>query len=58
MDENKTPLYAGIIGFCLTFVIYQVAFNWQGGTFVGWLLAFAIPAIVGAVAFVAAQKLT
>ena len=59
MDNNKVPIQAAVIGFCLSFIIYQIIFNLSGGGgFLVWLLAFVIPCLIAAVAFFVTQKMT
>jgi len=59
MDNNKVPIQAAVIGFCLSFIIYQIIFNLSGGGgFLVWILAFLIPGIIAAVAFFVAQKMS
>ena len=59
MDNTKVPIQAAIIGFCLSFIIYQVIFNLSGGGgILVWILAFVIPCLIAAVAFFVAQKIT
>lgn len=59
MDNNKVPIQAAVIGFCLSFIIYQVIFNLSGaGGFLVWFLAFVIPCLIAAAAFFLAKKMT
>ncbi len=57
MDDNKTPIYAAVIGFCLSFIIYQLIFNRGGSGFLVWVLAFVVPSVIAVAAFFVAKKM-
>ena len=67
MDNNKLPIQAGIIGYCLTFFLYKLLFNGgfltetgliiDGGGMMGWLLNFIVPALVAAGAYFGAKQI-